>query len=142
MFNQQCSASETKGEATKATPALLTKAELLERIDAVLGAADADQGWRLVLVLVEWEPAAWRLAYSVPSYAGAREPGDPLVEWLVLGWLTVTPGRSEPVSWPCLDVATAEAEAIRRAGLNSARRQGRRGELLVVVSERRRVVVV
>lgn len=142
MLAERMSTSTTQQPAVKATPTLLTKAELLERIDAVLGTADADQGWRLVLALVEWEPNAWRLAYSVPSYAGDWEYGKSPAAWVVLGWLTMAPGAFEPVCWPSLDGATAEALAIRQAGLNTAPRQGRGQELLVVVTDRARVVVV
>ncbi|WP_295456243.1 hypothetical protein [uncultured Thiodictyon sp.] len=142
MLAQRISTSTTKHAAAKVTSGLLTKAELLERIDAVLGTADADQGWRLVLALVEWEPGTWRLAYGVPSYAGAWEPEKSPAAWVVLGWLSDAPGPSEPVCWGSLDGATAEALAIRQAGLNIAPRQGRGKELLVVVTDRARVVVV
>ncbi|WP_295393670.1 hypothetical protein [uncultured Thiodictyon sp.] len=141
MNIQKINTPATRHDATKATPALLTKAELLELIDAVLGRAEAPQGWRLVLVLVEWEPHAWRLACCVPSDAGAWAPGEPPVEWLALGWLTDGPGPSEPVCWRSLDSAATEAHAIRQAGLNSPPRQGRGDELRVVVTDRPRVVV-
>jgi hypothetical protein len=134
--------SATKQFVVKATPAVLTKAELLTWIDAVLGTAQTDQGWRLFLVLVEWEPNAWRLAYTVPSYAGAWEPGGTPTQWIVLGWLKAAPGPSEPSCWPSLDGAAAEALAIRQAGLTMAARQGRGNELQVVVSDRPQVVVV
>ena len=141
MNIQNIGTSAFQHHATQATPVLLTKAELLELIDAVLGSADAPQGWRLVLVLVEWEPHAWRLACCVPSDAGAWAPGESPAEWLALGWLTDGPGPSGPVCWHSLDSATTEAQAIRQAGLNSPPRQGRGDELRVVVTDRPRVVV-
>ncbi|HYN79386.1 MAG TPA: L,D-transpeptidase [Lamprocystis sp. (in: g-proteobacteria)] len=47
----------------------MTKAELQEQIATELGIADANQGLDLVLGLIlgEWEPSAWCLAYSVQS---------------------------------------------------------------------------
>ena len=141
MTIQKSSTSAAKRAAAKATSALLTKAELLELIDAVLGTADAPQGWRLVLVLVEWEPDAWRLAYCVPSYPGVWEPDESQADWVALGWLTDAPGPPEPVCWRSLDCAAAEAVAIRQAGLNIAPRQGRGDELRVVVTARPHVVV-
>jgi hypothetical protein len=117
--------------------ATMTKAELLERIAADLGTAnDADQRRRLAVV--EREPGAWCVAYSGPRYAGAWEPEQPPAAWVALDWLTAAPGPSEPVCWPSLDLAAAEASAIRRAVLDAAPGAG----LLVVVTEQPRVVVV
>ncbi|WP_295385628.1 hypothetical protein [uncultured Thiodictyon sp.] len=120
----------------------MTKTELLEWLDAVLGTADVDQGWRLVLVLVEWEPGAWRLGYSVPRYADAAEPGEPQAEWLVLGWLTANHAPTEPVCWPSLDSAAAEAQAIREAGLTIAPRQVQEDLLRVIVTDRPQMALV
>ena len=118
----------------------MTKTELLERMAADLASADVKPGWHLVLGLVpvEWEPEAWRLVYSLSSYAAAAESGKPKVGPVALGWLTAVPGPSEPLCWPSLDSATEAALAIRQAGLGTCRSDERRG----AETDRLRVVVV
>lgn len=118
----------------------MTKTELLECMAADLASADVKPGWHLVLGLVpvEWAPAAWRLVYSLSSYVAPPESGKPQVGSVALGWLTSVPGPSEPLCWPSLDGATAEALAIRQAGLGACQSDVRRG----AETDRLRVVVL
>ncbi len=113
----------------------MTKTELVERIAKDLTTAeDADQGRRLLLTR---ETGGWRLGYCAPSYTGAWGPGQTPAEWVVLDWLTTD---DDPVTWLNLALGAAEALAIRRLAIKAA--GATPAEVLVVIAEQPRVVVV
>ena len=120
---------------------LINRLKMVQRLAAELRIADdADCGRRLLLQAAE---GGWRLGYAVPSYSGACGlPGVASVEWAVVGWLAGAYAPSGDVSaaasWPSLDLAAAEALAIRAEVLARVLDAGPcpvRGELLLVVSD-------